>query len=69
MNICLGLWSFQLGPSILSFHWAIQPGSLPIANITGASAVSDQNEFYMYLRLFLSQNSEKQYYLQPKSCT
>ena len=33
----------------------------------GASAVSDQNGFYMYLWLFLSQNAEKQYYLQPTS--
>lgn len=33
----------------------------------GASAVSDQDEFYMYLWLFLSRNSEKQYYSQPKS--
>ena len=34
---------------------------------TGASAVSDQDEFYMYLWLFLSRNSEKQHYSQPKS--
>ena len=33
----------------------------------GASAVSDQDEFYMYLWLFLSRNSEKQHCSQPKS--
>ena len=38
-----------------------------IARSMGASAVSDQDEFYMYLWLFLSRNSEKQYYSQPKS--
>ncbi|MDL1982210.1 MAG: hypothetical protein LWX02_12220 [Deltaproteobacteria bacterium] len=38
---------------------AAQPG--------GASAVSDQDEFYMYLWLFLSRNSEKQHCSQPKS--
>ena len=38
-----------------------------IQNKTGASAVSDQNGFYMYLWLFLSQNAEKQYSSQPKS--
>ena len=35
----------------------------------GASAVSDQDNLYLYLWLFLSWNSEKQYYSQPKSCS
>ena len=38
-----------------------------MSNNGGASAVSDQNGFYMYLWLFLSQNAEKQYSSQPKS--
>jgi len=33
----------------------------------GASAVSGQDDLHMYLWLFLSRNSEKQYYSQPKS--
>ena len=40
----------------------------PVSKL-GASAVSDQDEFYMYLWLVLSQNSGKRYYLQPKSCS
>ena len=43
-------------------------GPIVHTNVTmGASAVSDQDEFYMYLWLFLSRNSEKQHCSQPKS--